>query len=203
MEVKYKTIEESKKAYKEYCDTHIANVMKAFKLVGDEILAYRDKALSTGKGFIVSRIVIKNHLAMHDMSKYSDKEFEAYRKMFYCSDEDIRKSGVCDNVFNDIVEEEFEKAWAHHIKKNKHHPEHWLKKDSETKEYEIIPTYSFVEMICDWISVSMTNKSSVYDWWFNSDSGRKEKKDMIALDSDIDFIDNLIITNKDKLDFSI
>lgn len=93
----------------------------------------------------------------------------------------------------------FDNAWEHHYKNNKHHPEYWIDRINDITVYRQMPVWYFVEMICDWISVSMVNKSSVADWWFNH--GRKEKVEMLE-EKDIKLIDDFISYHKDDLDFS-
>lgn len=207
MNVLFKTIDESIEYYTKYVNEHISNVLKAFEIFGDEILAYRDKAFSTGKGFTANKnIIVDNHLSVHDASKFSKEEFDPYRKNFYCSEEDITLSGMTKEEFEAAIKKEFDEAWKHHYEANKHHPEYWKVNVSGQDQYVTMPTYAFVEMICDWIAVSMTLKSRVSDWWFGTDThpgAREEKKNQITLNSDIEFIDDFIKKNSDKLDFSL
>lgn len=203
MNVLFKTIDESREYYTKYVNEHIANVLKAFEMFGDEILAYRDKTFSTGKGFTVAKNIIVDRLSRHDDSKFTVEEFDPYRKNFYCSEEDITLSGMSKEEFEAQVGKEFEEAWRHHYETNNHHPEYWRVNVSGEDKYVTIPTYAFVEMICDWIAVSMTLKSSVSNWWFNTPGGREEKKNQIVLNSDIEFIDEFMRKNESKLDFSL
>lgn len=206
MNVLFKTIDESREYYTKYVNEHIANVTKAFEMFGDEILAYRDKLYSTGRGFVASKNLISINLKQHDESKFSAEEYDSYRKNFYCSEEDIIASGMSREEFESQVKKDFDEAWKHHYEVNKHHPEYWMATIERKKAYFPIPTYAFVEMICDWIAVSMTLKSSVSHWWFGSDThpgARVEKMEQIALNADIEFIDKFIRDNESKLDFSL
>lgn len=182
----YKTKEESRKAYKEYIYKHINGVRKAFELFGKElcenVIALRmpSSELSSSELFHMMRSIV----ASHDRSKFSEEEFEAYAAKFYPCEEDMK-----DDTQRDV---NFDKAWDHHYMHNPHHPEYWPNK------VKLMPNCYFVEMICDWIGVSIAYHSSVYDWWFKKD--RVEKVDLLPED-DIQLIDLFITRNKDMLDF--
>lgn len=206
MEMKFKTIKESRDNYSRYITDHIDNVGKAFEMFGHDIMVYRDKLLSTGKGFEVGKdIITSEYIANHDASKFSVDEYEPYRRKFFCSEEDFEVSGFrLVEDFEISVHRDFDRAWEHHYSVNKHHPEYWRTIISGEEVYSSMPTYAFVEMICDWISVSMTNHSSVSQWWFgNNGHGRDGKLNQLALKEDIEFIDKFITENRERLDFSL
>lgn len=185
----YKTKEESRKAYKDYIYKHVNGVRKAFELFGKQLcetaIAIRKPSseLSASELFHMMRSII----ASHDRSKFGEEEFEAYAAKFYPCEEDMK-----DNTQIDI---NFDKAWEHHYTHNPHHPEYW---PNNVKQ---MPNCYFVEMICDWIGVSIAYHSSVYEWWFKRDNGRKEKSGLLP-EGDIQLIDLFIARNKDMLDFS-
>jgi hypothetical protein len=57
-----------------------------------------------------------------------------------------------------------------------------------------MPDYFFAEMICDWIAVSLTKHSSLYDWWFSTDT-HSDKMQFIDRD-DMNFLDAFIAKYK-------
>ena len=190
----YKTKEESIEAYIDYVNNHVKCVQKAFTLYGRMICEEYSKTIPNvisllGWNYLHDRIIAQ--IYTHDESKYSAEEFDAYRAYFYPTEEDLKDK--------DKIEEEFDLAWKHHYQNNKHHPEFWQIKIDD-KYINLMPAGYFVEMICDWIGVSMAQKSSVYDWWYNK-GGRSEKVKFFS-ELDLNFLDNLITTNKEEFDFS-
>ena len=157
----FKSKEESRKAYKEYVDEHIKAVQTCFKLYGMDIIYYIYENMD--RFIIISNqqlyYFMERLIEDHDKSKFSAEEFDAYAAKFKRSEEDSQN----DNE----IEENFNKAWVHHYTNNKHHPEYW---SSINKSITIT---AFIEMILDWIAMSYTFKSSLYEWWFNNPSGRE------------------------------
>ena len=83
------------------------------------------------------------HGITHDLSKFSPKEFFAYANWFY------GKHGKGKHLYpfrNMKCEENFNKAWENHYKRNKHHWNHWIGREMP---YEYI-----VQMVCDWKGMS-------------------------------------------------
>ena len=60
---------------------------------------------------------------------------------------------------------------------------------------------ALVEMLLDWIAMSMARNQSVYEWWTTSSNGREEKEKLMDV-MDFKFIDKWIEDNKDLIDFS-
>lgn len=131
-------------------------------------------------------------VAVHDESKYTDAEFNAYRRHFYPSEED--------SISDPIMHKDFDHAWRHHYLTNAHHPEHWSSLNYRQPPGTRMPDYFFAEMLCDWIAVSLTKHSSLYDWWFNPDT-HSEKVKFIDRD-DMNFLDELITKYNVMFDFS-
>lgn len=73
-------------------------------------------------------------LLRHDLSKFSWVEIRGYAKRFHSKSYD----------FEDI--DPFERAWAHHVAKNDHHPEHWGGRP--------MPEIAIREMVADWMGAS-------------------------------------------------
>ena len=119
--------------YEDYIEEHCNNVKKAFEeLINKDIPETREYLNELHKK-------IQNH----DNSKYSNEEFDAYRKNFYPINEQEKE----DN------KEAFDKAWEHHYRNNNHHPEYWLddqgnlKPFSEQNEREV--RLAYLEWVCD------------------------------------------------------
>lgn len=191
------TKEESYSHYTEYVEDHVRNVIKAYDLFIDLLISYIEKYKRSYRfGFAVYdrlKESVRYNLTFHDKSKFSANEFAQYAAKFYPCPEDI------ENIKQ--TNENFDAAWEHHWKNNPHHPEYWLEVDEHGKEkYREMSNAYFIEMILDWISVSMTKKSSTFDWWFNH-NGRTGKVDKLTA-LDIDLIDEFLTTYKEATDFS-
>ena len=94
----------------------------------------------------------------HDYSKDGPKEYDAYDQYFYGGQKTKE------------VEEEFNKAWLHHIHSNPHHWQHWVLIKDETEEGIValrMPYWYVVEMICDWwaFSWSKGNLYELFNWY--------------------------------------
>lgn len=91
----------------------------------------------------------------HDMSKYSEYEYDAYDKYFY-------------GKRTKETEKDFNYAWLHHIHVNPHHWQYWvLKHDDEAEEVLEMPIQYVYEMICDWWSFSFKtgNLKEIFNWY--------------------------------------
>lgn len=120
---------------------------------------------------------LRPEIEAHDDSKYSDEEFEPYRRHF---DKTIQEE-LYDKENPDeaeIVEQEFDRAWQHHIYLNPHHPEFWLYTDIQNGALVPLETprengprdmdlANIIHMICDWMGMSLKfrNKYSPVSWY--------------------------------------
>lgn len=134
------------KENKDYIDTHIANVKRAFNEYGDQLV----KALNIDKKRLAAQIEV------HDQSKYSKEEFEGYRKRFYpTSDEQ-----------NAIADDKFNIAWNHHVHNNAHHPEFWVCTDDEGNIVIEPMGHTYIaEMLLDWAAMGYTKGDNPYLYW--------------------------------------
>lgn len=196
----YETKEESIAAYTDYINTHIRYVALAFNTIGKDIARYVYKLMKLGNqegdtdiseyiDFIENELIPK-----HDQSKFSDEEFNAYRMKFYPCKEDLEISEA-------DRDKAFDAAWEHHKTVNYHHPDKWLIKTKEKDMILPMPFYYLIEMIMDWIAMSMNFKQSTYDWWINSPNGRKEKSQYLS-NNRMALVDLTLMEFKDKIDFS-
>lgn len=95
----------------------------------------------------------------HDSSKNTREEYEAYDNYFY-------------GKRTKAVEEEFNKAWLHHIHNNPHHWQYWVLINDDPKEGMValrMPHRYVLEMICDWWAFSWS-KGDLYEIfkWYDS-----------------------------------
>lgn len=143
-----KTLKNQTEAYKAYIAEHKANVQIAYDLMIDDIV----------ERFAGTNIIkLKRRIKEHDLSKYSTEEFEPYRQKFFPCE------GETPN------EELFKKAWEHHYQVNDHHPEYWIK-DGKVQE---MSTYALIEMLCDWVAMSIKFNNCPSKWF--EDSIKKKK----------------------------
>jgi hypothetical protein len=71
------------------------------------------------------------HAFTHDLSKFSPKEFIPYAKYFSGKFKTTWEKLIQYGIYNkknskEYIEEQFNKAWEHHYKHNKHHTEYWV-----------------------------------------------------------------------------
>ena len=125
--------------YLKYISEHIANIKLAHLKYGEQLV----KLLNIGK------IELGMNILLHDQSKYSVEEFDAYRNYFHtCSDEEKDK-------------ESFNRAWEHHYQFNKHHPEHWIDGDN----IKDMPNIYIAEMLLDWAAMGMKFGDTAYEYY--------------------------------------
>ena len=139
--------------YDEYLYDHISNVRKAFEWLMEHDIIPKDTYIP--------------NLNMHDESKRSAEEYDAYDKYFYGGN----KSYKVVNSFN--------YAWLHHIHNNPHHWQYWvLQHDDEPEEALEIPFEYVLEMICDWWSFSFKsgNLYEIFDWYEKHKDMKLHKK---------------------------
>lgn len=113
---------------------------------------------------------------LHDLSKYSYKEWFAYVEAFYGefgysfdSNRDL-----FDKLLHKEVMEAFDYAWLHHQKKNPHHWQYWLLQNDEDGLYPLeMPIDYAKEMVADWKGASRAIKG--YDDTINWYERNKDK----------------------------
>ena len=153
-------ITKEQREYSEYLTQHITNVKRGYFWIKEnapEILEGCDKEK------------VEANLIVHDESKYSNEEYDAYSKFFY-------------GERTVAVRRAFRAACMHHFMNNPHHPEWWMGMDM-TQE-------ALVEALCDWWSFSWkeNNMSDIFDFWkkarkhkFGSDMTQNSKDRMQVL----------------------
>lgn len=185
------TIEEKEQEYRQYIDTHRANVKKAYEKI---VKPYAEKYLSPQ-----SLEILERNIENHDEDKDIDFIFNAYRKNHF----PINKKE------KEVSQEEYEIAWNYHKKVNPHHWQFFL--DDEDKEF-VEPTITedekeiyelaYLEMLADWLSfsfkhaqeekgegdgLSVVGDSLEFKTWYN------KNKDSIKIHPQMkEWLDNII-----------
>lgn len=155
-------IVEKKKEYMNYIDEHKRNVLIAYNKIIDKIHV---GIVVDGKNVfdIIDQLSID--IGQHDKSKYSEAEFDAYRRKFYPT---TLESKETDEAVLKEVEERFEKAWENHYMINDHHPKYWCywntNKNFEPKDMNL---KAIIHMICDWEAMSIKFNGYTIDWWIH------------------------------------
>ena len=104
---------------------------------------------------------------MHDLSKYSPREFIESCKFY---------DGKCSPITKARMEQGYSKAWLHHRNKNKHHIEYWY--DYESSITPVLPYGLTVEILCDHIAAGMVyqgknwNKEYTLKYWNEVETNR-------------------------------
>lgn len=167
--------------YFKYVTNHIKNVKKGYRWLKKNL-----PEIFEGK----NKFKISLAIALHDRSKFLlNKEFKSYRDYFYGDKNDEQNK--------DAVHANFQKAWNHHQKINKHHWQYWvlIKADGSYKVLDM-PYENIIEMICDWWSFSWKtgNLYDIFSWY------EKNKKGMILSPNTISTIEGILKKMKNKLD---
>lgn len=146
------------KEYREYIDTHIANVQKAYDKI---VKQYAEDELTTNQ-----LKQLENNLREHDKDKNIPFMFDAYRRN-HCPINDEEK---------EAAEEDYAIAWEYHKNINPHHWEYWLNSNMEFADNidENEMKLAYFEMLCDWLSFgfrkeekSATGESTEFETWYN------------------------------------
>lgn len=118
--------------YKKYIDEHRNYIYDAF----NEVVTCQE--LDWIITYDISCKLLER-IKVHDLSKYSEEEFNAYRKYYHPINKKEKEES----------KEEFEKAWKHHLDNNDHH---WQSRQSYTELTEEV-TLAILENVCDWLAM--------------------------------------------------
>jgi hypothetical protein len=91
------------------------------------------------------------HAITHDLSKFHPKEFFAYAKYFYISEENYK--------------DEFKIAKEHHYRKNPHHWQYWLDKNGEPLE---MSQEAIEQMIADWEGMGLEFGDTAQEYYLKN-----------------------------------
>ena len=141
--------------YVKYLKEHCTNVKLAY-----EWLCGHCPDISVDGIPITESEKLYKDIFMHDESKLSMEEFDAYNEYFYGDKKD------------QYVKEKFDYAWLHHIHNNPHHWQHWILFEDDPKNekgYKCLemPDADIVHMICDWFSFSFKkgDLKEIFSWY--------------------------------------
>lgn len=156
-----KSISDLEQEYYDYLESHIAGVERSWnEILKPALLSNLDIHDLT----VEDLDIIDDQISRHDMSKYEDDEFEAYRKWFYPVDESEKD------------QRSFDLAWLLHQKRNPHHHQYWvLIRDEGELEPLDMPVNYIIEMLCDWSSFQYKTPGSTANKWYS------ENKDKMTL----------------------
>lgn len=115
------------------------------------------------------------HAITHDLSKFLPSEFIPYAKFFYETDRTKTYKQSDEN------NENFQKGWNRHQKRNKHHWNYWV---SVTRNDEIIPVPMpkkyIKQMVCDWRGMSRKFGDNPKNYYQNNKHKMILHKDTIS-----------------------
>lgn len=160
--------------YMNYIKEHVCNVYNAFNNL---FLSRLNQFEINSEYFTLESLyqaiedLNKGRIQDHDLSKYSEEEFEPYRAKYYPTEKE--RSGLTDEA-KSLVEKNADIAWQHHYRTNPHHPKYWI--DKETGNPIDMDLISIIEMICDWEAMSIKFGGSTLDWY--NTKADEEKKAM-------------------------
>ena len=152
------------------------------------IIEHRDNVLKAYQWLVDHKIISNNYqhnIATHDISKWSNEEYDAYDKYFY------GKQGKTAEV-----KEAFNFAWLHHIHANPHHWQHWMLQNDEDGLVLLDMPYVFqIEMICDWWAFSWKENKldEIFSWY------EKNREGILLSDKTRKTIESILDTLKKKL----
>lgn len=145
------------KEYREYIDTHIENVKKAYDRI---VKQYAEDYLTANQ-----LKQLEKNIEEHDKDKNIPFMFDAYRRN-HCPINDEEK---------EAADEDYDIAWSYHKTHNPHHWEYWLNSEMEFADTidEDAMKLAYLEMLCDWLSfgfrreeTSATGESTEFKVWY-------------------------------------
>ena len=155
--------------YTQYIIEHKENVLKAYLWL---------------KEHGITELAIDEQINAHDMSKYTEEEYDPYDAYFYGNK--TKK-----------VKENFDYAWLHHIHANPHHWQHWVLINDEDGTYALeMPENYVIEMLSDWWAFSHKsgNLYEIFDWY------KAKKKNMILHENTRKLVEETLDKIKTALD---
>ena len=155
--------------YTQYIIDHKANVLKAYLWL---------------KEHEITNLSIEEQINAHDLSKYTEEEYDPYDNYFYGNK-------------TEKVKREFDYAWLHHIHQNPHHWQYWVLINDEdgTKALEMPENY-VIEMVSDWWAFSHKsgNLYEIFDWY------KKNKKRQILHENTRKLVEEILDKIKTELE---
>lgn len=122
---------------------------------------------------------LKERVVNHDISKYLDEEFDAYRRYYH-------PINIAEKY---IAEKDFDKAWEHHWKNNRHH---WQARQNDENIINEEITLDCLENVLDWMAMGYKFHDRPYQFY------EKHKDEIKLPQKQIDFIEKIIYEGIDK-----
>lgn len=160
-------VEKGNEKYLQYIRTHCENVQKMFQDLFLSRIDELEEKLSDIPDLREAIMTAKTQVVDHDLSKYSDEEFDAYRIRFYPTPYETR------TMSKELMEEKFLEAWKHHCMNNPHHPKYWSDENGKPTDMDLA---DIIHMICDWAAMSYQKGGTVIEWY--STKAEEEKSEM-------------------------
>lgn len=161
--------------YLDYINEHIAFVNKAFNLYMVSLLSKNNiSSLISDEELKQAILNLQPLIPTHDASKFSDAEFDGYRRKYYPTQVELAKEKE-DDSYRQLCEDRYEECWVHHYTVNAHHPKHWY--NFETKTATDMSLDAIIEMLCDWEAMSLKFNTSTVKWYEND---AKDEKSVLS-----------------------
>ena len=167
-----------KAEYLKYIFNHVKNVRKGYDILFGSKKYTKFPSGISSKKWNDSVIVLNKLVNKHDESKYTEEEFDAYRRHFYPTKLELEE----DEDQQRAADKAYEEAWEHHYRNNDHHPEYWKyfndkgeKVDTPNAVGVPMPLVSIMHMFCDWYAMDAFHNAANHADWFRSDASKKER----------------------------
>jgi hypothetical protein len=136
--------------YDVYLQEHRENIEKGLQWMLNKLYSLRTECRNT----YLTGLSFKDH----DVSKFSEAEYEAYDRYFYTSER------------TPSVVRSFQRAWLAHIHSNPHHWQYWVLHTDDPTEGIValeMPDRYMIEMLCDWWTFSWANNDlfRIFKWY--------------------------------------
>lgn len=156
------------KRYKKYLKKHKKYIIKAY----ENFISNPNSYLIADKELLDK---LYERILIHDNSKFSDKEFDGYRKHFFPASKQEKEESL----------EDYKKALDHHYKTNSHH---WQNRQTK-KDFDICndeEILDILENILDWMAIGYFFKNTVKEYY------DKNKKDIILCKEEKIYLEHII-----------
>ena len=167
-----------KAEYLKYIYDHVRNVRRGYDILFGSKKYTKFPAGVTANEWRDAVTALNGQINKHDESKYTEYEFEQYRRHFYPTKLELEEGEDAQKK----AEEEFEAAWEHHYKTNRHHPEYWkfvqddgTHVDTPSDIGSAMPLIDVMHMFCDWFAMDEFHKAKDHAAWYKSEASSKER----------------------------
>jgi hypothetical protein len=107
-----------------------------------------------------------HRLIIHDWSKFTPTEWEPYVNTFYRKPwESVPELG---ETIKKLCQEDFNRAWLHHQRVNKHHWQYWVLREDDGNTIPMkMPDKYVREMVADWAGAgrAITGSWELWSWY--------------------------------------